>query len=147
MRVTEVLAGMAQAGMVTVHSVGRTNHYRADRKKWRSVLLPERSGVFQWVNWRSLARGLTVIWREAWALDDTRADAYVFSSKMRMAMRAAKDDLQGSGVAFILEDDKDYLAEAYLPVFVNDISSVMSALEGQAMARRYFEVIRSNQNP
>jgi len=147
MRVTEVLAGMAQAGMVTVHSVGRTNHYRADREKWRSVLLPERSGVFQWVNWRSLARGLTVIWREAWALDDTRADAYVFSSKMRMAMQAAKDDLQGSGVAFILEDDKGYLAEAYLPVFVNDISNVMSALEGQAMARRSFEVVRSNQNP
>jgi hypothetical protein len=135
MRVTEVLAGMAEAGMVTVHSAGRTKHYRVDREKWRSILMPEQSGGFQWVNWRSLTRGLTAIWREAWALDDARADAYVFSSKMRKAMQAAKDDLQGSGVPFTIEDDKGYLAEAYLPVFINDISNVMSALEGQAMAR------------
>ena len=132
MRVTEVLAGMAEAGMVTVHSSGRTKHYRADREKWQSVLLPERSGASQWVNWRSLMRGLTIIWREAWVLDDTRADAYVFSSKMRKAMQAAKDDLQGSGIPFSIADDKGYLAEAYLPVFVKDMDGIMNALASTA---------------
>jgi len=128
MHVTEVLADMAEAGMVTLHSAGQTKHYRADSEKWQSVLLPERSCISQWVNWRSLIRGLTTIWREAWALDDTRADDYVFSSKMRKAMQAAKDDLQGSGIPFTIEDDKDYLAEAYLPVFVKDINGVMNTL-------------------
>ncbi len=131
MRVTEVLAGIAEAGMVTVHSAGRTKHYRADREKWQSVLLPEWSGVSRWVNWRSLTRGLTTIWREVWALDDARADAYVFSSKMRKAMQAAKDDLQGCGINFTIEDDKTYLAEAYLPVFINNLDSIMVALEGR----------------
>ncbi len=130
MRVTEVLAGLAEAGMATVHSVGRTNHYRVDRERWQSVLLSERSGIPQWANWRALTRGLTTLWRAAWALDDTRADAYVFSSKMRQAMQVARDDLQGSGIPVTIEDDKGYLAEAYLPVFVNDISRIMSVLEG-----------------
>jgi hypothetical protein len=131
MRVTEVLAGMAEAGMATVHSAGRTKHYRADREKWQSVLMSERSGASKWVNWRSLMRGLTTLWREAWALDDTRADAYVFSSKMRQAMQAAKDDLQGSGIPFTIEDDKGYLAEAYLPVFVRDVEGILNDLEGR----------------
>jgi hypothetical protein len=130
MRVTEVLGGMAEAGMVTVHSVGRTKHYRADCEKWQSVLLPELAGVIQWVNWRSLMRGLSTIWRETWALDDIRADDYVFSSKMRKAMQAAKDDLQGSGIPFTIHDDKGYLAEAYLPVFLSDLAGVLGDLEG-----------------
>jgi hypothetical protein len=131
MRVTEVLAGMAEAGMVSVHSAGRTKHYRADRQQWQNVLLSEQPGVLKWVNWRSLTRGLTAIWREVWALDDTRADAYVFSSKMRKAMQVAKDDLQGSGVHFAIEDDKGYFAEAYLPVFVRDVEGILTNLEGR----------------
>jgi hypothetical protein len=130
MRVTEVLAGMAEAGMVTVHSAGRTRHYRADREQWQSVILPGKSDAPQWLNWRSLTRGLTTIWREVWALDDTRADAYVFSSKMRKAMRTAKDDFLNSGVPVAIEDDKGYLAEAYLPVFVRDIEGIMDHLGG-----------------
>jgi hypothetical protein len=128
MRVSEVLAGMAEAGMVTVHLAGRTKHYRVDREQWQSVILPARPGVPQWVNWRPLMRGLTTLWREAWRLDDTRADAYVFSSKMRKAMQAAKDELQGSGIPFSIEDDQGYLAEAYLPVFIRDIGGILEEL-------------------
>lgn len=127
MRVSEVLAGMAEAGMVSVHSAGRTKHYRADRAQWRSAILPDPSGM-QWVNWRPLTRGLTTLWQAIWALDDTRADAYVFSSKMRNAMQAAKDDLQCSGIHFAIENDQGYLAEAYLPVFITDINGILSKL-------------------
>jgi len=63
-------------------------------------------------------------------LDDTRADACVFSSKMRKAMQAAKDDLQGSGIHFSIEDDNGYLAEAYLPVFLRDIEGITASLGG-----------------
>lgn len=131
MRVSEVLAGMAEAGMVTVHSAGRTKHYRVDREHWQSVILPGRSDTPQWVNWRPLTRGLTTIWREVWALDDARADAYVFSSKMRKAIQASRDDLQRSGINFTIEDDRAYLAEAYLPVFVKSFDSILHALEGR----------------
>ena len=130
MRVSEVLSAMAEAGMATVHSAGRTKHYRADRSQWQSVILPGRSETPRWVNWRPLTRGLTTIWREAWALDDTRADAYVFSSKMRKAMQAAKDDLQSSGIPFSIENDKGCLAEAYLPVFLRDVEGIVTNLGG-----------------
>lgn len=132
MRVAEVLAGMAEAGMVTVHSAGRTRHYRIDRERWQSVIMPAQSrDPLLWVNWRPLVRGLTTLWREVWALDDTRADAYVFSSKMRKAMQAARDDLQGSGIHLTIEDDKGYLAEAYLPVFISTVDGVLHALDGR----------------
>lgn len=130
MRVSEVLAGMAEAGMVTVHSAGRTKHYRADREQWQSVILPDRSSESRWVNWRPLTRGLATIWREVWALDDARADAYVFSSKMRKAMQEARNDVLGSGISFTIEDDKAYLAEAYLPVFVRNVKGILRTLGG-----------------
>jgi len=130
MRVSEVLSAMAEAGMVTVHSAGRTKHYRADRSQWQSVILSDRSEMPRWVNWRPLIRGLTTLWREVWALDEERADAYVFSSKMRAAMQAARDDLHGSGVHFTIEDDNGHLAEAYLPVFLRDVEGIMTSLGG-----------------
>jgi hypothetical protein len=95
---------------------------------WNSVLVPEATGVPRWVNWRSLLRGLSIIWREAWALDETRADDYVFSSKMRKAMKEAGDDLQGSGIDFTIEDDQGYIAEAYLPVLSRNADAIMKTL-------------------
>jgi len=128
MRVSEVLSGMAEAGMVTVHSAGRIKHYRADRDQWQSVILPDGPEMPRWVNWRPLARGLTAIWREVWALDENRADMYVFSSKMRKAMQTAGNDLQGSGIAFAIEEDRNYVAETYLPVFFRNIERLLNDL-------------------
>jgi len=130
-RVTDVLASMAEAGMATMHAVGRTKHYRADRERWRPLFIPDESRAAQWVNWRPLTRGLTTLWREAWALDDTRADAYVVSSKMRQAMRAARDDLQRSGMEFSIEDDQGHVAESYMPVFVRDLQGIMGTMGGR----------------
>jgi len=45
-------------------------------------------------------------------------------------MQAAKDDLQGSGIHFSIEDDNGYLAEAYLPVFLRDIEGITASLGG-----------------
>jgi hypothetical protein len=129
MRVTEVLAGMAEAGIVAVYSAGRARRYKLDRETWSSVLVPEQSAP-RWINWRSLLRGLSTIWREAWALDETRADDYVFSSKMRTAMKEARDDLQGSGIDFTVEDDQGYIAEAYLPVLSRNADAILKALGG-----------------
>jgi hypothetical protein len=128
MRVTEVLASMAEAGIVAVYSTGRSKHYKIDRDTWSALLVPEQADVPRWTNWRSLLRGLSTIWREAWALDETRADDYVFSSKMRKAMQAARDDLQGSGIDFTIEDDQGYIAEAYLPVLSRNADAIMKAL-------------------
>jgi len=129
-RVQEVLTGLANAGFISVRATGRAKHYWIDRKRWAGILCSEESALPQWVNWRPLTRGLTVIWREAWALDEERADEYIVASKMRTAMRAARDDLQAGGISFSIEDDRPYLAEAYLSVFLRDVAGILTTLSG-----------------
>ena len=130
MRVQEVLTGLADAGFISLRAAGRAKHYRIDRKRWAPVLCPEGPPDTQWVNWRPLTRGLTALWREAWALDENRADEYIVSSKMRSAMRAARDDLHASGIDFDIEDDQAHVAEAYLSVFLRDVAGIFKTLSG-----------------
>lgn len=132
MRVRELLVGLADAGVVTMRQTGRTKHYYIDKEKWASVLLG-RTEVPRRVDWRALARELTVIWREAWSLDEERADDYIFSSKMREAIHAARDDLRASGVGIELTDDRHHLAEGYLPVFLEDMTRLIATLNGSSL--------------
>ncbi|MBI3987420.1 MAG: helix-turn-helix transcriptional regulator [Lentisphaerae bacterium] len=128
MRVQAVLVGLEEAGVVAMRPVGRTKQYRLDRDKWWSVLMGERQPCPCWVNWRSLIRGLSVLWRATWALDALRADDYIFSSKMRSAMRSARNDLHAGGLGIEVEDDKGLVAEAYLRVFLRDIEAMLRIL-------------------
>ena len=128
MRVQEVMAGLAEAGIASVHTAGRVKRYSIDRGQWRSILMAECVTAPRWVNWRALTRGLTAIWRGARAIDAARADDYVLSSKMRSAMRSARADLLGSGLGFAIQDGKGYIAEAYLPVFMRDVDGILKIL-------------------
>jgi hypothetical protein len=130
MRVQEMLVDLAEAGIAFVRPVSgsKSRQYWIDRDQWQSVLIREKASTPQWVNWRSLIRGLTTIWREAWAIEEARADEYIFSSKMRSAMQSARNDLLSCGLGFVIEGDKGYLAEAYLPVFVRDMDNILKVL-------------------
>ena len=127
MRVRELLVGLAEAGVVTMRPVGRAKHYWIDKDRWRPVLL-ERSETPRWIDWRALARGLSVIWRETWSIDEERADDYIFSSNMRMAVRSARDDLHASGAGIEIEEDRGHVAEDYLPVFLANMTRMIEAL-------------------
>jgi hypothetical protein len=130
MRVRELLIGLAAAGVVKMRQAGRTKHYFIDREKWGSVLLGhlENPG---WVDGRALFRGLTVLWREVWSIDEERADDYIFSSKMRTAIRSARDGLLASGTGIDIEDDRGHIAEDYLPVFLKDMAQMLETLNSQ----------------
>lgn len=130
MRVQDVLSGLMEAGVVAMRPAGRTRQYRLARDKWWSALVEDQQRCPRWINWRPLVHGLTTIWRAAWALDVLRADDYIFSSEMRAAMQSVRDDLHAGGLGFDIEDDKGFIAEAYLPVFIRDIAAVMKVLAG-----------------
>ena len=130
MRVQGVLTALANAGFVAVRSEGKSKNYWIDRERWGSVMCPNEATPSQWVNWRPLARGLTAVWREAWNLDEARADEYIVSSKMRAVMRTVRDDLLASGIDFDIADDRNYVAEAYLPIFERDIAGILEAMTG-----------------
>lgn len=128
MRVQDVLAALAEAGVVSVHPDGRTKQYRLDSARWHTALTGRRGPIPRWVNWRSLVRGLTRIWRATRALDAARADEYIFSSEMRIAMRSARNDLLASGLGFEIEADEGFVAETYLPVFMRDMRKLLANL-------------------
>lgn len=128
MRVQSVLSTLANAGFVAVRTEGKTKNYWIDRERWSPVMFPGSESPPRWVNWRPLVRGLTAIWREAWELDDARADEYIVSSKMRAAMRKARNDLYAGGIGFDITDDTSHVAEAYLPVFTRDVAGILDAI-------------------
>jgi hypothetical protein len=128
MRVQGVLTALANAGFVAVRSEGMSKNYRIDRERWGPVMFPDEAASSRWVNWRPLARGLTSVWREAWDLDETRADEYIVSSKMRAVMKTARNDLLASGIDFDITDDRNYVAEVYLPIFERDIAGILETM-------------------
>ena len=130
MRVQSVLTTLADAGFIVVRTEGKAKQYRIDRDRWNPVMLPDQTCPPRWVNWRPLVRGLTVVWREAYGLDESRADEYIVSSKMRSAMREARDDLHASGIEFDITDDRNYIAETYLPIFERNIAGILAAITG-----------------
>jgi hypothetical protein len=49
---------------------------------------------------------------------------------MRKAMQTARDDLQGSGIDFTIEDDQGHIAEEYLPVLSRNADAILKTLGG-----------------
>jgi hypothetical protein len=127
-RVQSVLTSLADADFIKARSNGKAKSYRIDRDRWCPVMFSDQQPPPRWISWRALIRGLTIIWREMCSLDEERADEYIRSSKMRGAMRAARNDLQESGIKVDILNDKNYVAEAYLPIFEQNISSLLKAI-------------------
>ncbi len=131
-RVQDTLVEMVESGQVQVRSSGRMKIYQLDKNSWAEFLVPGSANFCGWIYWLPLARGITTIWREIWAIDPACTDDYTLSSKLRTAMRAARDDMHASGITFNITDDKSYIAEAYLHVFEQDMSRMLSAVMNKA---------------
>ena len=95
----------------------------------RVVFLPSIILAFVVSSASNVIRVKTITFSSADSLEIT-ADEYIVSSKMRAVMKAARDDLLASGIDFDIADDRNFVAEAYLPIFERDIAGIL-----QAMAR------------
>ena len=130
-RVQDTMVEMAESGQVQVRRSGRMKIYWLDPSRWTAFLIPESEEFPAWVDWLYLARGVTTLWRGILEINPERADDYVVSSKMRAAMRAARDDLHASGINFDIADDRDYIAEAYRPIFERDVARIGEGLQSK----------------
>lgn len=126
----DVLVEMATSGAIGVRTVGREKHYWLRSQDWLSWFPGYSPSLFKWIDWRALTRGLIILWRAIFVLNEDHVDEYLISSEMREAMLAAKNDLYASGIAFNIRDDRAFLGEDYMPAFLEDLKEILAICTG-----------------
>jgi len=126
--IQDVLAEMNRSGIVDIRPTGREKHYWLRINEWRTLL--QRSDALpQWACWPPYFSALERIWQH---IHDPRFDGLDplgLSSVLRQLMVAVRPAIERTGFDKVLSDDRHYLAEAYLPVFLSDITKLLDALD------------------
>ena len=122
------LAEMSQSGVIQIKTTGREKHYWIKSGQWWPLLnRAERHP--RWVTWAPLFRALEQIWI---GLDDPRLpdlEPLMQASLLRQLMLKVLPAIERAGFDKVLSDDRHYLAEAYLPVFLSDITKLLDSLQ------------------
>jgi len=127
-QVQDILVEMARSGLVHVQHVGRQKDYSVAGERWCQFLFGSDTPPVQWVDWRALTRGLSILWRGIIDTVPKSSTNYVASSMARRAMRGAREDLLRCGIDISMEDDRAHHGEAYLEVFLSDLRKIAARL-------------------
>ncbi|MBN1900536.1 hypothetical protein JW926_04335 [Candidatus Sumerlaeota bacterium] len=127
-QVQDTLLEMAQSTLVSVRKIGHRKDYRLDTERWNPFLYGKRSTPPEWVDWRSLLRGLNELWKGISKPHEKPVNKYIASSIAREAMRRARSDLSNSCIGVNIEDDQPYKAEEYLDIFIRDMRRIKDKL-------------------
>jgi hypothetical protein len=118
------LVDMLQSGVVQLRSSGREKHYWLLQKHWADLLnRPEQFP--QWITWPPVFSALEKIWLK---LNDPRLetlDPLLQSSELRQLMIEVRPAFERARFDKTLSDDRQYLGEKYLPVFLADIVKLL----------------------
>jgi hypothetical protein len=118
------LVDMLQSGVVQLRSSGREKHYWLLQKHWAELLnRPEQ--LPQWITWPPLFSALEKIWLK---LKDPRLetlDPLLQSSELRQLMVEVRPAFERARFDKNLSDDRQYLGEKYLPVFLSDVINLL----------------------
>jgi len=118
------LVDMNQSGIVQLRSSGREKHYWLLQKHWAALLnRPEQFPL--WINWPPLFSALERIWLK---LKDPRLEALdplLQSSELRQLMVEVRPAFERARFDKNLSDDRQYLGEKYLPVFLADVTRLL----------------------
>ncbi|MGA3268535.1 MAG: hypothetical protein ABSE16_17140 [Verrucomicrobiota bacterium] len=118
------LVDMLQSGVVRLRSSGREKHYWLLQKHWAELLnRPEQ--LPQWVTWPPLFSALEKIWFKVNEPRLETLDPLLQSSELRQLMVEVRPAFERARFDKILTDDRNYLGETYLPVFLADVSKVL----------------------
>jgi hypothetical protein len=118
---------MSQSGIVQLRSSGREKHYWLLQKHWAALL--NRPEPFpQWITWPPLFSALERIWLR---LNDPllqTLDPLLQSSELRQLMVELHPAFERARFDKTLSDDRAYLGERYLPVFLSDVLKLLGSL-------------------
>ncbi|HEX4121763.1 MAG TPA: hypothetical protein VH619_14165 [Verrucomicrobiae bacterium] len=119
------LVDMSQSGVVGLRSQGRQKHYWLKPEPWAALL--NRPQVFpHWVTWPPLFSALERIWLK---INDPRLEALdplLQSSELRQLMAEVRPGIERAGFDRRLSDNREYLGEKYLPVFLADVIKLLA---------------------
>jgi len=122
--VQNTLAEMSHSGVVQLRISGRAKHYWLKPESWATLL--NRDTEFpKWITWPPLLSAMERIWLK---LNDSRLmqfDPWLQSSVVRQLMIEVRPSIERSGFDKSLSDDRQYLGEEYLPVFISDVTKLL----------------------
>ncbi len=122
--VQNTLVEMSRSGIVHLRSSGREKHYWIKADHW-AVLLNGDEQFPKWVTWPPLFSALERIWLR---LNDPKLlalDPLLQSSEVRQLMTEVRPSIERAGFDKALSDDRQYLGETYLPVFLADVTRLL----------------------
>lgn len=121
--VQDALVEMSRSGVVDIRSSGREKHYWLRTNEWRT-LLQRPDALPQWVCWPPYFSALERIWQRIHDPKLDGLDPLGLSSALRQLMVEVRPWIERSGLDRTLSDDRQYLGEAYLQVFLSDIANL-----------------------
>ncbi len=118
------LVDMSQSGVVGLRAQGREKHYWLKPEHWMALL--NRPQVFpRWVTWPPLFSALEHIWLTVNDPGLETLDPLMQSSELRQLMAKVRPALERARFDKNLSDDREYLGEKYLPVFLSDVIKLL----------------------
>jgi len=120
------LVDMSQSGVIQVRVTGREKHYWLKQDVWTRLLNRGDSTALKWINWPPLFSALEQIWLRL--LDEKLygLEPLLQASEVRQLMMKVRPFLERAGFDRELTDNRQYLGEFYLPVFIDDVRKLLA---------------------
>jgi hypothetical protein len=122
--VQSTLVDMSQSDVVGMRSRGREKHYWLKHECWASLL--NRPQTFpRWITWPPLFSALERIWLKVQDPRLETMDYLLQSSELRQLMLEVRPSIERARFDKKLSNDREYLGEKYLPVFLSDVIKLL----------------------
>lgn len=98
-RVLDTLEDMQLAGQFQTRLDSNRKEFSIESSKGWQLLFeatPERAA---WFNWRAYGRGISMVWKKAFAVKEEGLTTYLFESEMSKALASALPDFTAAGLA------------------------------------------------
>lgn len=122
--IQQALGEMRGSGTVEIRTAGREKRFWLRTAEWES-LLNRRGMLPAWTCWPPLFSALEKIGAK---LTDERllaASPLLQSSELRQLMLQVRPLIERAGFAQALSDDRQFLGESYLPVFISNVINLL----------------------
>ncbi|HRY52174.1 MAG TPA: hypothetical protein P5186_29450 [Candidatus Paceibacterota bacterium] len=119
------LVDMSRSGVIQVRLTGREKHYWLKQDSWKQVLNRGDSAALKWINWPPLFSALEQIWLRLQDEKLLSLEPLLQASELRQFMAKVRPSLERAGFDRELSDDRHYLGESYLPVFIDDVRKLL----------------------